>query len=516
MIQHPFHSALAPLAGSRRRRLASTLPPSPPSHWAAGAIALVALNACGSSDETSLAAPEPAPRRSQLTGEQLFSQPFPGAANQRSCATCHVPEDNFTLTPEHVTRLLETDPADPLFNAIDADDPTAEVLSFEHLKKGLVRVWLSLPDNMDTIDDAGNVTTPPDRKLFVWRGVPSVADAVMSAPYQLDGRVLSLEEQAQAAITGHSQGGEVPRNELERIAAFERALYSSPRARSAAEQVASGAAPEDMPELEGPLLLSPAEARGREVYRATCKACHGGATTNVIVDRKIHDLAFLALNPDGTVRYQVPATEPPTPLLAAQPENEFLNIGSAYEAMQGQFDPDLESFTRDVSFPNYRYRFYTDASRTEIAADLPPAAPPFDADGGFGGDTGDPPPNPVVTAPNDNELDADGNPVTGPNLAIQWFSTDPGRAVITGNPNDFEAFDVPSLRGIAKTAPYFHNNIAETLERVADAYSDHFLARFPSLTLPGEKEPDADGDAGPPEALTHEQKSDLVAFLRLL
>jgi cytochrome c peroxidase len=88
--------------------------------------------------------------------------------------------------------------------------------------------------------------------------------------------------------------------------------------------------------------------------------------------------------------------------------------------------------------------------------------------------------------------------------------------VITGSPNDFEAFDVPTLRGIAKTAPYFHNNIAETLETVVELYSDHFLARFPSLTLPGEKELDLDGDAGPPEALSAEQKSDLVAFLKLL
>jgi cytochrome c peroxidase len=430
-----------------------------------------------------------------------------------------VPEDNFTLTPARVARLLETNPGDPLFSAIDADDPTAETLTFEHLKKGLIRVGLALPDNMDLIDDEGNVTTPPDRTLFVWRGVPSLVDSAMSAPFQLDGRVATLEEQAQGAVTGHSQGGTVPQRELELIAAFERDLFSSPRARAIAEQLARGAAREDMPELDGPLLLSPAEARGREVYRATCAACHGGATTNVIVNRDIHDLAFPALRPDGNVRYQVPATDPPTPVLAAQPRNEFLNIGSAYEAMQGQFDPDLESFTRDVSFPNYRYRFYTDASRTEIAADLPPPAPPFDNEGGLGRDGGDdgvPPLNPV-TAPNDiDELDTDGNPIIGPNFAIQWFSTDPGRSVITGSPTDFEAFDVPTLRGIAKTAPYFHNNVAETLERVADAYSDHFLARFPTLTLPGEKEPDLDGDAGPPEALTREQKSDLVAFLKLL
>jgi cytochrome c peroxidase len=495
MNQHPFRRDIAPLVAG---------------------IAWVAMSACGD-DSTDVAPSAGGAPSGTRTGEQLFNEPFPDS-NGRSCATCHVPEDHFTLTPARVARLLETNPDDPLFNAIDADDPTAETLTFEHLKKGLIRVGLPLPDNMDLIDDTGNVTTPPDRTLFVWRGVPSIVDSAVSGPFQLDGRVATLEEQAQGAITGHSQAGTVPQSELELIAAFERDVFSSPVARSVAEQLARGIAPSDMPELEGPLLLSPAEARGREIYRATCAACHGGATTNVVVDREIHDLAFPALKPDGTVLYEVPATDPPTPVLAAQPENEFLKVGSAYHAMQGQFDPDIESFTKDVSFPNYRYRFYTDASRTEIAADLPPAAPPFDGDGGFGRDEGD-----VGgggegggPAPNENELDTDGNPVTGPNLAIQWFSTDPGRSVITGSPNDFEAFDVPTLRGIAKTAPYFHNNIAETLETVVELYSDHFLARFPSLTLPGEKELDLDGDAGPPEALSAEQKSDLVAFLKLL
>ncbi|WP_433936553.1 hypothetical protein AB3662_17925 [Sorangium cellulosum] len=41
-----------------------------------------------------------------LSEEQLFGQPLP-YGNGRSCATCHVPEDSFTLTPDHVTRLLE-------------------------------------------------------------------------------------------------------------------------------------------------------------------------------------------------------------------------------------------------------------------------------------------------------------------------------------------------------------------------------------------------------------------------
>jgi cytochrome c peroxidase len=88
--------------------------------------------------------------------------------------------------------------------------------------------------------------------------------------------------------------------------------------------------------------------------------------------------------------------------------------------------------------------------------------------------------------------------------------------MISGSPNDFEAFDVPTLRGIAKTAPYFHNNTVATLEGVVELYSDHLLSRFPSLVQPGEKERDLDGDIGPEEIFTAAQKRDLVAFLKRL
>lgn len=456
-----------------------------PSSWAAlGAVALVTMSACGIE-------PEP----TEPTIEPLFAEAFPDT-NGRSCTTCHVPEDNFTLTPEHVARLLETNPNDPLFAAIDADDPTAETLTFEHLEKGLVRVWITLPDNMDVIDEMGDVITPNDRRIFVWRGVPSIADVVLTAPYQLDGRVATLEQQAQGAISGHSEGGLVSDAELERIAAFERSVFSSDRSRKVADELASGVEFADVSDVEASMELTAQEQRGRELYEKTCAACHGGANKATIVDREIHDLAFPALKPDGTVLFEVPATDPPTPVLVDQPNNEFLNIGSAYEAFLGQLDPDAHSFTKDLSFPNYRYRFYTDSSRTEVVADLPPALPLDD--------------------PFNMPPDEDGNPVTGPNLGIQFFSTDPGRSMITGSPYDFEAFDVPTLRGISKTAPYFHNNSAETLVDVVEIYSDHLFAKFPSFTQPGEKESDPDGDLGPPEAFTADQKRDLVAFLKVL
>jgi hypothetical protein len=88
----------------------------------------------------------------------------------------------------------------------------------------------------------------------------------------------------------------------------------------------------------------------------------------------------------------------------------------------------------------------------------------------------------------------DGNPIEGPNFfPLQVSSTDPGRALITGSPHDFEAFDAPTLRGIGTPPPYFHNNIAETLEDAVECYRDHFHDKFPSLSLPDEKEPGPDG-----------------------
>jgi cytochrome c peroxidase len=493
---------LHPLASANSRLSRGTRSPAA----ILGAIALFAMRACstpitqdaGASGGGAGEGGASSDPRAHLSGEQLFSLPFPDAKNERSCATCHVPEDNFALTADHVAQVFEANPNDPLFAAIDADDPEAETLTFDHLRKGLVRVWLTLPDNMDLIDETGTVVTPSDRKIFVWRSVPSIEDSALTAPYQLDGRVATLEEQAQGAITGHSEGGEVGTTELRRIAAFERTIFSSERAQQVAKELGDGVLFEQVSKVEDSLELTEEEARGKDLYEKVCAGCHGGANTATIIDREIQELAFYALKSDGSgnVQYQVPATDPPTPVLASQPDNEFLNITlglEIYLATLGAKEEDY--FTKDLEFPYYRFRFYTDASRKEIVADLPPAV---------GADPGEP------------AVDADGNPITGPNGGFQVYSVDPGRAIITGNPLDFESFDVPSLRGISKTSPYFHNNLVRTLEEVVQVYSDHLLSKWPQLVQPGEKEGDDDGDAGPPEVLTADQKVDLVAFLRRL
>lgn len=59
---------------------------------------------------------------------------------------------------------------------------------------------------------------------------------------------------------------------------------------------------------------------------------------------------------------------------------------------------------------------------------------------------------------------------TGPTITTR----DPGRALVTGRWADVGKFKVPSLRGLASRAPYFHNGSAETLEEVVDFYVRRF------------------------------------------
>lgn len=84
-------------------------------------------------------------------------------------------------------------------------------------------------------------------------------------------------------------------------------------------------------------------------------------------------------------------------------------------------------------------------------------------------------------------------------------SPDPGRALITGNANDLNAFKIPTLWGVARTAPYFHDNSAKTLEDVMR----HYQAFFAVVT-------DSSLDGDPPVILTQQDMSDIIAFMNLL
>lgn len=59
---------------------------------------------------------------------------------------------------------------------------------------------------------------------------------------------------------------------------------------------------------------------------------------------------------------------------------------------------------------------------------------------------------------------------------------DLGRFDITGNENDRHVFKVPSLRNVAKTAPYFHDGSVATLEEAIKLMADYQLGRHITKT----------------------------------
>jgi cytochrome c peroxidase len=72
-------------------------------------------------------------------------------------------------------------------------------------------------------------------------------------------------------------------------------------------------------------------------------------------------------------------------------------------------------------------------------------------------------------------------------------TTDPGRAMVTGNWADIGKFKVPTLRGLAARAPYFHDGSAQDVNAVIGFYDRRFNIGF-----------------------TPQERADLAAFLNSL
>jgi cytochrome c peroxidase len=353
-------------------------------------------------------------------GEAFFKGDFPNVhSNGRSCATCHVPEESFQLTPEHVEarfqalaqrRLIDPSADDPLFRSIDADDGADDFTTLRN--HALVRVFITLPTDANGQKLMWPVTDPAATVVAVWRATPTVMNTAFTAPYQLDGRQPALPAQALGALFGHAEITKAPHERfLDDVAAFQSTLFSSPGVRLLSIALAAGQTP---PPTDPPLNLT--EQRGKALFERHCAACHGGPTQTV-----------------------------PLPILA----------------------PGIHNI--HISKP----------------------VPPFGADLPFA-------PSPIAP-----RLWA--FRVPGQDLPTVVASTDPGQALLTGNIADLNFFDIPTLYGISKTAPYFHDNSAATLEEMVLHYQLDFL--MIRRVIP-------EGAPRRPDLILDEEIDPLVAYLK--
>jgi cytochrome c peroxidase len=93
------------------------------------------------------------------------------------------------------------------------------------------------------------------------------------------------------------------------------------------------------------------------------------------------------------------------------------------------------------------------------------------------------------------------------NTGVAWRDgrlVDEGRFAISRNPRDRGAFKTPTLREVARTAPYMHDGSFSRLEDVVEFYSEG-----------GRANPHVDGEIRP-RHFTSEEKRALAAFLQSL
>ncbi|HET7570454.1 MAG TPA: hypothetical protein VFK96_07710 [Gammaproteobacteria bacterium] len=402
--------------------------------------------------------------------------------NGRSCASCHVQRDGWTISAADVqARFDASGGLDPIFHPNDGtNSPLADVsteaarrqASSMLLKYGDIRVGLPIPDHaefaLSAVDDPYHYASAAELSLFR-RPLPATnlgfLTAVMwdgretSAPFQppMDPGtahtqlIASLTSQARNATLGHAQATNPPSAEqLARIVAFETGLTTAQvRDRTAGPLNADDA-------IGGPVVLA-----NQRFYVGINDPLGADPTGTAFNSRVIRLFEAWASTRDHSRRGRARAA-------IARGEVLFNTLPLTITGVAGLNDtPGQETIqghcTTCHNDPNVGGHS-VGAPLNLGVSDASRRTPDF----------------PLYTLT---------NIYTGETVQ----TTDPGLAMVTGKWNDIGKFKGPILRGLAARAPYFHNGSAATLEDVIDFYNTRFNI-----------------------GMTEQQKHDLAAFLAAL
>ncbi len=412
--------------------------------------------------------------------------------NGRACSDCHMDSESFQLTPAaaqaRFAQMTMTGIDDPLFRAIDADDfrvNGAAAHDFTNLtQNGLIRVTIPLPANIKLLDCGSTVPCPASARptsetvADVFRSVPSIFDVSITGPdgvapawlrgpnqnggYQLDGRFDTLQNQALGALRNHAGiAFDPPARLLDDLASFQNAQFSSPGVKALSDAITAGASPLPDPDP----VLNALETAGKAVFNRSCAQCHGNQGGHPSGSTPI--LQGTPGTPTAIVRYHDISTACPRPVDTVNPP-------------RFSFAPCSASQMKNV-------RTY-EITNSGVA----PGGTPC------------------------------GGASPQPACVTRITTSDPGRLLLTGypaagGPGDIQHMDIPNLRGISRTAPYFMNNTAATLEEMLEHYKQFFKrveiqnAAAPLLTTkPGVTPPVID------RPFTDAEVPALLAYLRKL
>jgi hypothetical protein len=265
--------------------------------------------------------------------------------NGRTCATCH-PSTTGTVSPADAQARFAKDPRDPLFLADGGDDGQGNGVS-RMLADATILVRVPLAPNVRLVSD------PTARTVTLARGIPTIKNTPALDPVLMqDGRQPDLASQALGAVLDHTAATALPGPEvLERIARYERRLFSAPTLRG----LARGRT--DLPLPEG---KTDAERRGRRFFEdrldptdprvGFCAVCHSGPLLNEtnelipvpprarggrfqsVLVSEFNDagnpvLDFDFTNPDGTVT-RIHSADPGRALVTGDASDPFQSVNA--------------------------------------------------------------------------------------------------------------------------------------------------------------------------------------------
>jgi cytochrome c peroxidase len=349
--------------------------------------------------------------------------------NGRACADCHMPSESFQLSPAAARSRFDALQAqrehnqnadDPLFRPVDADDFRVNgenASDFSNLvENGLVRVTMPLPLNVRLIDPVTGQPTD-ETSVDLWRAVMPVLNVAITGP---DGvaPIWPPPAQAREPIMGQDPNGPNRQGGYQHDARFSTLQEQARGALFAHAQVS----------VEPPAQMLDDLA----AFQQTLFSSSGV------------DLLAKAILSGSTF------PDPDPELNELEQRGKTVFNRACAQCHGGTLHPGGSTPEAAIVRPIVRYH--------NIQTPCPRPA----TDG-------------LAPCPERLARNARTYRITRADGSFQFVtSSDPGRLLLTGQPADLGVMDITQLRGISRTAPYFHNNSAATLEAVLD----HYVAIF--------------------------------------
>ena len=411
--------------------------------------------------------------------------------NGRSCSTCHVAGQAFGISAEKAReRFARTAGLDPLFAPVDGancatavpgDRPGHSLI----LGSGLIRISLPVPTaaefTISVVHDPYGCALQPDpatsqTMISVYRRPLPTANLSFLSAVMFDGRetvmpltdsstflanlTADLQHQAIDATMGHAQATQPPTAaQLADIVNFELGLYTAQWFDRSAGALNAGGA------KAGPWALS------KELYYPGINDSLGGDPSGAPFD----ELAMTLFGPWSSYRGAAARSA------IAAGEKLFNSAPMQITNVRGLNDN--TAIGSPASFVGHCTSCHDTPNVGDHSLPLPldigtvhAVLPSMETDPAIAAGLAqlDMPDLPVYLISGCPNPFAAGEPVS-------FYTSDPGKALLTGKCADLNRTKGPVLRGLAARAPYFHNGAASSLDKLVNFYNERFAMNLSEL-----------------------------------